>query len=130
MFYDTRLPGRFWDKIEVRDGCWHWTASRSAQYGYIWWEGRGWRAHKLAYLILVGPIPEGLELDHLCTNPLCVNPDHLEPVTHRENVLRSNNMAGRNARKTHCKWGHEFTQENTYHPPKHPKKRYCRACMR
>lgn len=80
-------------------------------------------AHVVVYESLVGPVPTGLELDHLCRNRLCVNPGHLEPVTHAENMRR-----GAHARKTRCKYGHPFDSTNTLRPSNHPTWRRCRAC--
>jgi hypothetical protein len=97
-------------------------------------------AHRVAYEMLVGTIPKGLDLDHICHNGSgcgggescphrrCVNPDHLEPVTHRENMLRGETVAAMHARKTHCIHGHEFTPENTR--IKRDGSRNCRACDR
>lgn len=110
--------------------CWIWTASVSTPgYGQVYLSGRNRIAHRLVYELLVGPIPEGLNLDHLCRNRRCVNPAHLEPVTQRENLMRGvGTIAGQNARKTHCKHGHEFTPENTRRDAKG--NRHCRACAR
>ena len=117
---------RFIEKIVETDGCWIWTSSVVRGYGTFAVQTRkDVKAHRLAYEMWVGPIPEGLQIDHLCDNKLCVNPDHLKPATARENTLRSNNPAAQNARKTHCKRGHEFTPENTY-MDKHM--RNCRKC--
>ncbi len=77
------------------------------------------------YEQLVGPIPPGLHLDHLCRNTSCVNPDHLEPVTVAENVLRGVGITAQNAQRTHCRRGHKFTAQNTY---RHGGKRHCRIC--
>lgn len=90
------------------------------------------KAHRVVYEATVGPIPEGLTLDHLCANPACVNPDHLEPVSRAENTRRQWD-AGRadpgrkNRDKTHCAHGHEYTQENT---GRDHKGRVCRTCAR
>jgi hypothetical protein len=86
-------------------------------------------AHRVVYEALVGPVPEGLELDHTCDNPPCCNPGHLEPVTHAENMRRGKrNGAVVNRAKTHCKHGHEFTPANTYTQTKGG--RGCRECHR
>jgi hypothetical protein len=84
-------------------------------------------AHRVLYRLVNGPIPIGAEIDHLCRNRSCVNPDHLEAVSHRENLMRSPIApAAINARKTHCKYGHEFTQTNTYVSSG---RRRCRLCQ-
>ena len=85
-------------------------------------------AHRAYYERYVGPIPEGLVIDHLCRNRRCVNPTHLEPVTSAENNLRGLGPGAVNRRKKACHRGHAFTPENTYHPPSDPKHRMCRAC--
>lgn len=114
---------RFWSMVNKTDTCWVWTGGLSRGYGKFFGKG----AHRYAYEALVGPIPEGLQLDHLCRNPPCVNPAHLEPVTPRVNTLRGVGPQALNARKTHCKRGHEFTAENTY---KNQGQRICRQCSR
>lgn len=82
---------RFWSKVHKTETCWIWTgALTGAGYGNLKADGRWWCAHHISYILSVGPVPEGLELDHLCFNPPCVNPDHLEPVTHLVNVQRYN----------------------------------------
>jgi hypothetical protein len=115
--------------VEKTESCWLWIAGRTTTgYGQIQHNGRKWKAHRLVYTILRGAIPEGLELDHLCRNRLCVNPNHLEPVTTRENLLRGEGSTGRRARQTHCVHGHEFTSENTRRAPNGT--RHCRTCDR
>lgn len=129
------LADRFWAKVDKGgpNGCWVWTgAVRTTGYGGInigivnGKRDRVAQAHRVAYELVIGPITEGLELDHLCRNRLCVNPAHLEPVTHRENGLRGSGPVGTNSRKTHCKRGHPFDEANTYLTKQGA--RYCRAC--
>jgi hypothetical protein len=118
---------RFWKKVGRADPdqCWEWLGTRNDRgYGRFAIPSptggmRQVRAYRFAYELLVGAIPEGLEIDHLCRNRGCVNPAHLEPVTHRENMFR--------ARQTHCKHGHEFTEANSYLPPSGG--RECRLCQ-
>jgi hypothetical protein len=113
------VADRFWEKVEkIADGCWLWTAGLS-QDGYgLFREGPGRTrpAHRWAYEHIVGEIPEGLQLDHLCRVRNCVNPNHLEPVTAAENSRR--------ARVTHCKRGHELTPDNVYW------QRSCKTCRK
>lgn len=90
--------------------CWTWQATIRDGYGRIHRDGRSLNAHRWYYEQEHGPIPEGLQLDHLCRNRACVNPSHLEPVTQTTNIQRG--FASR-PKKTHCKRGHEFTPENT-----------------
>lgn len=83
---------RFWSKVNKTDSCWIWTATLyDSGYGRFRYNNKWNKAHRIAYNFLVGEIPEGLELDHLCRVRCCVNPDHLEPVTHRENMVRGAN---------------------------------------
>ncbi len=118
---------RFWARVEKTPACWLWTGSLSSD-GYGQMVNPFHVAHRLSYEMLVGPIPDGLQIDHLCRNRRCVNPTHLEPVTVRENLLRSPiTLAARNASKTHCIHGHPFDEQNTY---RHNGRRQCRICRR
>lgn len=124
------LIERFWTKVDRRgpDECWPWLDSTAPRgYGRFWDGHRQQQAHRAAYELLVGPIPDGLQIDHLCRNRGCVNPAHLEPVTQRENVLRGIGPTANNAGKTHCKRGHEYTPENTGWQQE---TRFCRTCRR
>lgn len=106
------LSERLWRRVEKTDACWLWQGSTRHGYGQIQ-NGRGMSlTHRLAYEELVGPIPAGLQLDHLCRVRNCVNPAHMEPVTQRENILRGEGFAARNAVVTHCPKGHEYSGAN------------------
>lgn len=125
-----RLLTRVAAKVDASTGCWVWKGSRSGKgYGSIRIEGKAKTLHRVVYEVLRGPVPGDLTLDHLCRNRSCVNPDHLEPVTSRENTLRGEGVAARNARKTHCIRGHKFTPENTK-IRKDNGGRQCRTCNR
>lgn len=133
-FGDPRLPTRFWAKVRINDGtgCWEWVAFRYAGYGRFHYRGRPQKSHRVAYVALIGEIPDGLELDHLCRNPPCCNPAHLEPVTRSENILRGLRPL-RETSKTHCPKGHPYDEQNTYLKPETVngrRHRGCRACER
>jgi hypothetical protein len=114
---------------EPMSGCWLWLGTSSRGYGKLSLRGRNVWAHRFAYEAYVGPIPAGLELDHLCRQHCCVNPEHLEAVTHRENILRGEWFVAAHARKTHCVHGHEFNDANTYiRTEKNGLSRVCRTC--
>lgn len=120
---------RFWRKVAKSDGCWNWQAAKvPSGYGRAQFDGRVQQAHRVAYELIVGPIGEGLHLDHLCRNPSCVNPAHLEPVTPGENVLRGVGPSAIHAAANYCINGHAFTPENTRVDAKGW--RSCRACDR
>lgn len=125
---------RFWSKVEAQGPCLEWAAGRDSNgYGNFQLSETNVSvpAHVWAYRHLVGPIPEGMELDHLCRNRGCVDPSHLEPISHRDNILRGNAPAAQNARKTHCVRNHEFTPENTYLAPNGDQfRRVCKTCRR
>lgn len=100
---------------EPNTGCWLWVGTtREDGYGRISVKGRHVSAHRFAYELLVGPIPAGLQIDHLCRQRSCVNPRHLEPVTAHENTLRGETVNAKNTAKTVCKNGHPFTEDNTW----------------
>lgn len=105
---------RFLIKVKQTNNCWIWTAWKDKKgYGGFQYNGKTTRAHRFSYELFVGEIPQGLQLDHLCRNPTCVNPEHLEVVTIRENVLRGdigNNHP--NSKKTHCPKGHLYSGSN------------------
>lgn len=127
------LAVRFDEKVcPAASGCIEWIGSiTTAGYGVLWVDGRDQMAHRISWEIHKGPIPEGLQIDHLCRNTKCVNPDHLEPVTPGENIRRSPNAPPAvNARKTHCRAGHELSGANldTYALSKG--RRSCRTCAR
>lgn len=129
----TLLPDRIQSRImPVEDGCWLWvhTLMRDG-YGLVWMNGKTTVAHRAIYEALVGPISDGLDLDHLCRVRSCVNPEHLEPVTHAENCRRGEGgkETGRQmASKTHCPQGHPYSGANLYVNPKGG--RHCRECRR
>jgi hypothetical protein len=124
---------RVLSKLHVQHpaGCWWWTrATNAGGYGVVGKGGRGagnMLAHQAVYRLLVGPIPDGLEPDHLCRNPPCCNPDHLEIVTPRENVMRGYSRSRRNAERTTCNYGHPWTPDNIYWNGKY---RRCKECVR
>jgi DNA-binding XRE family transcriptional regulator len=128
--YLDELIERFWAKVDASGDCWEWIAPRTpAGYGQFQLTShRRIAAHRFAWEILVGPIPEGLQLDHLCRNPPCVNPDHLEPVTPRENTLRGYGPTARYAKATTCVAGHPLAGDNLYRYP--DGERGCRTCAR
>ena len=112
----------------TESGCWLWIAGLfDTGYGQFSVNGKPTLAHRFAYIAYIGNIPDGLEIDHLCRVRCCVNPDHMEPVSTKTNVLRGAGVTAINAKKTHCKRGHLFTDENTI-KVKSPPGRGCRAC--
>jgi hypothetical protein len=133
----NRLPNRLRAKLVVdsASGCWLWQGATTRPengYGQVRFLGRKILVHRLVYELLVGPVPEGLTLDHVaargCTSRLCCNPDHLEPVTMRENILRGNGFAAQRARQTTCRRGHALEGDNLR--INRAGSRVCRTCRR
>lgn len=100
----------------------------STGYGRLTVGGVRWRAHRYAWTVERGPIPDGLVVHHVCGNKLCVNPSHMELVTPGEHILRPDSTAGRERAKTHCPHGHPYSRENTFVRPNGG--RFCRECGR
>lgn len=126
---------RFWTRIDPcrTDGCMIWTGGLDSHgYGQFWDGTHNVRVHRWAYEHFVGPIPLGLQIDHVrkrgCESRACTEPTHLEPITGRENTLRGSTTPAKNAIKTHCIRNHEFTTKNTYITSKGW--RMCLACSR
>ena len=130
MSYPAKNPRiRFARKYvpEPNSGCWTWLGFVNRRgYGRFFNGNTLVQAHRFSYEQYHGSIPEGCELDHLCRNTGCVNPAHLEAVSHRINILRGTSPAAQRARKHHCDHGHSFTPENTYTDSKN--RRSCRQC--
>lgn len=108
----------FWDNVLQIGDCWQWRGPKNAT-GYGRWSrwnasrgGQTVLVHRIAYTLLVGEIPPGLVIDHLCRNTLCLNPDHLDPVTDRVNLLRGESPSAKAARATHCPQGHPLSGDN------------------
>jgi hypothetical protein len=129
----TMMPyQRVLNRVSYPDtGCWVFEGARAWGYGRIGLTIDGHKrvrqAHRVVYEALVGPVPEGLDLDHLCRNRACVNPNHLEPVTRQINLLRGDTIPAHHAAKTHCPAGHAYDEANTGHDRG---TRRCRACDR
>lgn len=127
------LAERFWPKVERLGDvdCWLWTGVKQGSgYGQFWLNGRMQPAHRVSYELVVGPIPAGLVIDHLCRVHHCVNPLHLEPVTHQTNVDRGESYlisAAVRGTKTHCPQGHPYEGDNLIITPLG---RRCRECQR
>jgi hypothetical protein len=110
------------------NGCWVWQGGRwgnDREYGQMKFRGRSTGAHRAFYTLFRGEIAHGLVIDHMCRNTLCVNPDHLRPITNRENILCGVSIVAKQALQTHCKRGHEFTPDNIM---KNDTGRVCRQC--
>ena len=122
------------ERVEIIDTCWIWQGAKTRAvngYGRVRTSGGMKLAHREFYEHYIGPIPSGLQIDHICNKPLCVNPNHLETVTRSENQKRSvhRDKTHVNGRKTHCKNGHEFSPENTTIAKGNGQRR-CNQCCR
>lgn len=124
-----KIQGRFWSKVRKTETCWIWNAFKNkGGYGHFWVNGQNVYAHRFSYEIVNGKILSGMSVDHLCRTRCCVNPGHMQIVTLTENSWR-NKTSQMNVKKTHCKRGHKFNEENTYLPP-NKNERICRECKR
>ena len=125
---------RRWVIDVPESGCWVWMSTLTpGGYGIVGYKGKTTGAHRVAYELKCGSIPDKLDLDHLCRVRCCINPDHLEPVTRSENLKRGetgNNLVAAALSVTHCPKGHEYTKENTFLRKDRPGHRGCRACRR
>ena len=123
------LSARFWLSVLLTPGCWKWTGVKTGTgYGRILDGEKGLCAHRVSYELMYGPIPPGMIIDHLCRNRACVRPDHLEIVTHKENILRGIGPTAVNAQKTHCPKGHPLSGANLHLDTNGW--RVCRECRR
>ena len=132
VLWDRKTQERFWGYVRKEDSCWEWTGTKCQRgYGRFSINNRSYSAHRLCYVKTHGDVDRNDVCDHLCRNPGCVNPKHVEPVSQGENVRRG--MAGpllkkRNRSVTHCPKGHEYSPENTRRNKKGH--RTCRTCQR
>ena len=127
-----RILAKFY--VDLETGCWIWTSTLTHKdprkaYGAVWVEGGQKRAHRVLYELVVGPIPAGLQIDHLCRVQICVNPSHLESVTGYVNTHRGIGPAAINAKKTICVNGHAFDEKNTHYRVDRPGHRQCKECQ-
>lgn len=129
--YTINVVERLLKKIDRTDnGCWIWTgAMQSNGYGTAVVGYKQTTAHRHIYQATFGGLSKDLQLDHLCRNRACVNPNHLEPVSQRENILRGNGVAAINSKKTVCKNGHQYNEHNTYQRIRNGRpERDCKVC--
>lgn len=121
--FDDNDFKRFWNKVVKTNKCWNWTGAKGQWgHGQFWNGKRLVNAHRISYEMHIGKIPKGLTIDHMCRNPPCVNPKHLQAITMRDNIL-----LGSKAQNTHCPNGHPFSADNTFYIKT---SRSCRICKR
>ena len=126
---DAPLEVRMMGHVVVVESCWEWVGGTSSTgYGRVYDGNRMAQAHRVMYEIRVGPIPDGMEIDHLCRNRRCINPDHMEPVTHRENSARGLSPSAVSRRTGLCVRGHAMTPDNI--EKNGPNKVRCKTCAR
>lgn len=128
MFVEDKDLKRFFSKVNITSACWIWIAGKSQGYGDFRYHGKIRKAHRLIYEWKRGPVAKDLVIDHLCRNRACVNPDHLEVVTNRENIMRGMGIAAVCARKTHCINGHVFNNKNSILVKNGRRFRLCKIC--
>ncbi len=131
--FAKKIYNRFISKIHIsKKGCWLWQAkvNKITGYGHTWYKGKDYLAHRFSYMLYKGKIPKKYVIDHLCRVRRCVNPNHLETVTLRENIMRGKGLASINARKTHCKRGHILSGKNLYLAKRKNRRtnRECKIC--
>jgi hypothetical protein len=130
MLTDGQIK-RFFKKVNKTSGCWIWIgAINNYGYGMVQINGSKHSAHRISYEIAKGAIADNLQIDHLCRNRRCINPEHLEAITQKENLLRGETIAAKNKSKTHCPKGHPYSKKNTIMKNKGGgyRSRQCRIC--
>lgn len=126
---------KFWEKVDKTEDCWNWKAYKFNGYGKFM-VGEKYKkiprlAHRISYVLYKGRISNNKQIDHLCRNRACVNPEHLQAVSQRENLMRGNGACAMNARKVSCPKGHAYTRENTLlYKRRGNKYRKCRKCRK